>query len=157
MRWEAFGPDRTPQRVCHFIWPMRGHKCGISCQNIPNFVLGGLSRLAEEPGDKKRCIDDYQCRPSSTQDLTSACDTVMPRFRAMARSSSIALRRLAITSGDGATSAGTSFATGLPWRVIVTSPPFSTSSSRLDKCVLASKIPTCFMKIDQFDFVICWA
>src|SRR4030088_2818814 len=50
---EALGPDRTPQRVRHFIRPMRGHKGEIGRQNFPNFILGSILRLVEEQRDKK--------------------------------------------------------------------------------------------------------
>src|SRR4051794_3177263 len=50
---EALRPDRTPQRVRHFIRPMRGHKGEIGRQNLPNSILGRVLRLVEEQRDKK--------------------------------------------------------------------------------------------------------
>ena len=124
---QSFGDFMT-----HLDRPMRWYDDIVSGENA---VQTRCRTLVKEPRNCDGRIENDQCRPSLIHLLIVLWLT--PRLISRARSSN-SLDRLTPPLdflGENSAVACTNFATGLPCRVIVISPPFSTSSSRLEGCV----------------------
>ena len=128
------------QHVGDFQRPEGGHSGPLGCQRRGHGIGEGSSLVLEIPGHRDRAIDDegfaaIQClrvRPPSLPpplvDEVADGETAAER-RALLVLNAVMAASVAVTSGRGVLSvAGTSRATGLPWRVMVIVSPCSTRS-----------------------------
>src|SRR5450759_2788787 len=136
----TLAPFAHQHRICNFQCPYGRHDHRPAFQRHKHTVRVFARLVWETPRERYRGIDHYpgqNRRPSLT-----ISRTLMESGLIRLRSARIPSTTSWCVSLDPVSSTGTSIAAGTPCLVIVIFSPCLTRSSRLDRCVLASKAPT---------------